>query len=187
MSLHGDAPIEIADPDPGWPAAFAAARAELLRALAPWVVDIEHIGSTAVLGLAAKPVIDVMVGVRSLRDGAEIVAAVVGLDYEYVPEFEVELPQRRYFRRTSKGVRTHQVHLVERTDTAWWDRHLAFRDWLRSHAADRDIYAGLKRRLAAAHRHDRRAYTDSKSEFIDAAVARALTESARTGSGQVRT
>lgn len=177
MSIHGDAPIEIADPDPGWPAAFAAARDELRRALAPWVVDIEHIGSTAVPGLAAKPVIDVMVGVRSLQEGPEIVAAVVALDYEYVPEFEVELPQRRYFRRTSKGVRTHQVHLVERADAAWWDRHLAFRDWLRSHAGDRDAYAVLKRRLAAAHRQDRRAYTDSKSEFIAAALARARAES----------
>ena len=138
-----------------------AATEEVVAALGPWVLDVEHIGSTAVPGLAAKPVIDLMVGVRSLDDSPAIIVAVEGLGYEYGPEFEIEVPSRRYFRRYVDDVRTHQIHLVERTDTAWWDRHVAFRDWLRIHDDDRDTYAALKRRLAVEHRHDRAAYTDA--------------------------
>ena len=173
VSVDGDDPVEIVPYDPAWPAAAVAATDEVVAALAPWVLDVEHIGSTAVPGLAAKPVIDLMVGVRSLDDSPAIIVAVEGLGYEYGPEFEIEVPSRRYFRRYVDGVRTHQIHLVERTDTAWWDRHVAFRDWLRTHDDDRDAYADLKRRLAVEHRHDRAAYTDAKSDFIHAIEARA--------------
>ena len=172
MSVDGEDPVEIAEPDPAWAARGEAAAAEVRDALEPWVLDVEHIGSTAVPGLAAKPVIDLLVGVRSLDDSPAIVAAVTGLGYEYIPEFEDELPNRRYFRRFTDGVRTHQVHLVERTDHRWWDRHVAFRDWLRAHDDDRDAYAELKRRLAVAHREDRAAYTDAKSDFIHAVERR---------------
>lgn len=168
MNVDGEDPIEVVDPDPAWAAMGEAACAEVAAALGPYVVEVQHIGSTSVPGLAAKPVIDLLVGVRSLDDSPAIVAAVTGLGYEYVPEFEDELPNRRYFRRFADGVRTHQVHLVERTDTDWWDRHVAFRDWLRTHPDDRDAYAELKRRLAVEHRDDRAAYTDAKSDFIHA-------------------
>jgi len=168
VSIDGEDPIEIVDYDPTWPSAFVDARAELEAALGPCLVDIEHIGSTAVPGLAAKPVIDILVGLRSLDDTPIVVPAIEGLGYQYVPEFEVELPDRRYFRRYTNGLRTHQVHAVARTDHAWWDRHVAFRDRLRAHDEDRDAYADLKRRLAVEHRDDRAAYTDAKSAFIHA-------------------
>jgi GrpB-like predicted nucleotidyltransferase (UPF0157 family) len=92
-------PVEIVAYDPRWRAAFEEAAEELRSALLPWLVALEHIGSTAVPGLAAKPVIDIQVGVRSLAHSGQIVAAVEALDYEYVPEFEADLPNRRYFRR----------------------------------------------------------------------------------------
>jgi GrpB-like predicted nucleotidyltransferase (UPF0157 family) len=168
MGVDGSDPIEIVDPDPAWASQGEAAAAEVADALEAYVVEVQHIGSTAVSGLPAKPVIDLLVGVRTLDDTPAIVAAVTGLGYEYVPEFEDELPDRRYFRRFTHGVRSHQVHLVERTDTEWWDRHVAFRDWLRTHDDDRDAYADLKRRLAVEHRDDRAAYTDAKSDFIHA-------------------
>ena len=173
MGVDGTDPIEVVDADPGWSAMGDEAVDEVRRALEPWVVDVEHIGSTVVPDLAAKPVIDLLVGVRSLDDSAEIVAAVTSLGYEYVPEFEDELPDRRFFRRLADGVRTHQVHLVERTNLEWWERHVAFRDWLRDHDEDRDAYAELKRRLAVEYRDDRLAYTDAKSEFIHAVERRA--------------
>ncbi|TMK64535.1 MAG: GrpB family protein [Actinobacteria bacterium] len=132
MSGDGDA-VEIAPYDPRWPEAFAAAESELHTVLRSWVVAIEHIGSTAVPGLPAKPVIDILVGVHTLADNDAIVVAVESLGYEYVPEYEDELPDRRYFRRWAAGRRTHQIHLVERTNTDWWDRHIGFRDWLRTH------------------------------------------------------
>ncbi len=159
-------PVDVVTYDPSWPERFVAAERELRAALAFWVIDIEHIGSTAVPGLPAKPVIDIQVGVRSLGDSADIVVAVESLGYEYVPEFEDELPDRRYFRRWSDGRRSHQIHLVERTNRDWWDRHIAFRDWLRSHDDDRDRYAAVKTALATTHRDDRRAYTDAKTEFV---------------------
>ena len=164
----------IVDHDARWLEAFDAAAADLRLALMPWVVEIEHIGSTAVVGLAAKPIIDIQVGVVSLDASPEIVAAVEALGYVYVPDFERELPSRRYFRRiSSSGVTTLHVHLVERTDLEWWDRHIRFRDWLRAHPEDRDRYAMLKRSLATEHRDDRDGYTEAKSAFIASVIERA--------------
>ena len=159
-------PVRLVPYDERWPDHFAATERDLRVVLAPWVVDIEHIGSTAVPGLPAKPVIDILVGVRTLDDTAEIVAAIESLGYEYVPEFEDELPDRRYFRRWAGGRRSHHIHLVERANAGWWDRHVRFRDWLRTHPDDRDRYAALKRELAAAHGADRAAYTDAKAQFV---------------------
>jgi len=166
-------PVEVVAYDERWPQLFAAAARELRTALAPWLVDIEHIGSTAVPGLAAKPVIDIQVGVRSLEDSAHIVSAMKSLGYEYVPELEDERPERRYFRRWAGGRRSHQVHLVERSNSDWWDRHVHFRDWLRAHDDDRDRYAVLKLGLADMHREDRPAYTDAKTDFVRAIVEKA--------------
>ncbi|MHB8450794.1 MAG: GrpB family protein, partial [Mycobacteriales bacterium] len=168
-------PVEIAEYDPSWPSMFAEEAAKIATALGDQLLGIEHIGSTAVEGLAAKPMIDIQVGVRSLRATPRIVEALGRLGYDYVPEFEAELPNRRYFRKTAGGRRTHQVHLVERTDTDWWDRHVAFRDWLRTHPEDAATYAALKAELAKAHRDDRHAYTDAKSEFIEKIAKRART------------
>ena len=172
-------PIVIVDYDESWPDAFVVAAAELRVALEPWIVEVEHVGSTAVPGLAVKPVIDIQVGVKTLRATPEIVAAIGALGYEYVSEFERELPNRRYFRRLSAtGVRTHQIHLVERSDHGWWDRHILFRDWLRAHAIDRNRYAELKRALAVEYRNDRAGYTDAKSAFIAGIVEQASAASA---------
>ena len=174
-------PVVAADPeallivehDPVWALSYAAAAAELRAVLRPWLLAVEHIGSTAVPGLAAKPVIDIQVGVRSLEESDAIVAALKSLGYEYVPDLEAELPERRYFRRWSETVRTHQIHLVERGNQEWWDRHLAFRDWLRSHPEDRDAYEVLKRRLARQHPFDLGAYTDGKTGFVQSIERRA--------------
>ncbi len=167
-------PVVIVDHDPRWCEASDVAASDLSDALRPWVVDVEHIGSTAVAGLAAKPIIDIQVGVVTLEASAEIVAAVEALGYVYVPEYERELPDRRYFRRTSPTrVTTHHLHLVERTDLEWWDRHIRFRDWLRAHPDDRDRYAALKHSLATAHRNDRASYTEAKSAFIAGVLERA--------------
>lgn len=167
-------PVVIVDHDPRWSDVFDAAAAELGAALGPWVVEIAHIGSTAVAGLAAKPIIDIQVGVVSLDDSTRIVAAVEALGYVYVPEFERDLPNRRFFRRASPtGITTHHVHVVERTDHEWWDRHIWFRDWLRTHPEDRDRYAELKRSLASDLRDDRPGYTEAKTAFITSIVERA--------------
>lgn len=159
-------PVVIVEYDPSWPHRFDEASAALAAALGYRAVRIEHIGSTAVPGLAAKPIIDIQVEVDTLLD-ADLVPAIEGLGYEYVPDHEAEFPRRRYFRRTGDdGRRTHQVHVVEHADRAWCDRHIAFRDWLRSHDDDRDRYAALKRRLADEFGTNRAGYTDAKTAFV---------------------
>ncbi len=117
-------------------------------------------------GLAAKPIIDIQIGIRSLDDGPAVVEAIQSLGYEYVSDHESEVPDRRYFRRSSGGVRTHHLHVVERSNAAWWDRHIAFRDWLLTHPEDRDRYAALKQRLAVEYAGDRRGYTEAKTSFL---------------------
>ena len=124
-------------------------------------------------GLAAKPVIDIMVGVRSLDDSPDVVERLEAIGYEYVPEFERQMPSRRYFRKLRGGRRTHQIHLVERSDAAFWDRHVLFRDHLRAHPDDAEEYARLKRGLSRRFRDDRTAYTDAKTVFISGIVRRA--------------
>ncbi len=140
-----------------------------MAVIGDYVVDIQHIGSTSVPGLGAKPVIDIMIGVRSLADAdAYCIEPIVGLGYEYVKAFEVELPFRRYFRKdNADGVRTHQIHLVEIT-SEWWERHLIFRDYLRTHPEASEAYERLKRELAAQPFETTNDYADAKTEFITA-------------------
>ena len=172
LSAREDQPVVIVEYDPRWPAMFAEEAARIMIALRSHLLGIEHIGSTAVEGLAAKPVIDIQVGVRSLQPTSELVGAMAEIGYRYFPEMEADLPDRRYFLRGEER-RTHQVHMVERTNAAWWDRHVIFRDWLRTHPADALAYANLKRQLAKDHRWDRTGYTEAKSEFIAEVVERA--------------
>jgi GrpB-like predicted nucleotidyltransferase (UPF0157 family) len=166
-------PIVVVPYDEAWPSLFEEERDRIERAIGPWVEDIEHVGSTAVPGLAAKPVIDIMVGVKSLDDSAILVERLEGIRYEYVPEFERVLPFRRYFRKMRVGRRTHQIHLVERSNTEWWDRHLLFRDYLRADPEIAGEYAHLKYELSDRFGEDRVAYTDAKTEFISEVVRRA--------------
>lgn len=166
--------VSIVEADPMWADRYDALASELRAALGDCIVAIEHIGSTAVPGLAAKPVIDIQLGVRSLHDDGDLVAAIESIGYVYRPDLEAGFPERRFFQREPAGVRPVNLHVVERTNRDWWDRHVAFRNWLRTHPDDRDRYAALERELAARHRHDRVAYTDAKSAFIDDIVDRAL-------------
>src|SRR5437773_12390396 len=108
-------PIVIANYNPRWPVMFEEERARLLAAVNDWVCGIEHIGSTAVPGLAAKPVIDILVGVRALADADQYcIGPICSLSYEYVPAFETVMPFRRYFRRlTDEATHSYHIHLVE--------------------------------------------------------------------------
>ena len=151
--------------DQRWVGLFAVAERELRAVLALFVVEIEHIGSSAVPGLAARPVIDIQVGVWTVDDSAEILAAVESLGYEYVPKFEDELPDRRYFRRWANGRRSHQIRLVDRSNTDWWDRHVLGTGF----ATTTMIAIGMrnsKHKLASTHRNDGGAYTDGRSHFV---------------------
>lgn len=153
-----------------WPSRFATVRAQLLRAFEPQRVDVEHIGSTAVQGLAAKPIIDVLLGAMSLRVIEERVEALAGLGFEYVPKHEQELPMRRYFVRPAGDAPRVNLHAVVR-GSPFWLEHLAFRDALRRDPSLVARYQQLKASLATAFPHDRRAYTQAKAPFIESVVA----------------
>ena len=163
-------PVEVVDYDPSWPDRFAEERDRIAAALGGTALAIEHVGGTAVPGLVAKPVVDLMIGVEDIERAGQAVATLIGLGYEYVPELETELPDRRYFRRGNPDA--FHVHMVTH-GSPYWDEHLLFRDYLRAHPEAASEYGRLKRGLAARFRNDRKAYTDGKRPFIDAVVGAA--------------
>ncbi len=158
-------PVQLSPHCSRWQHDFAQIRAELLGAFAPQVVDVEHIGSTAVPGLCAKPVIDVVVGAQSLQQVEAAVGALDRAGYAIVRKYEVELPGRRYFVRPAGALPRVHVHAVCK-DSTILRRHLAFRNALRADAGLRDRYAALKQELARLHAHDKSRYTLAKAPFI---------------------
>lgn len=148
-----------------WPNSFCALREELLLVFATTMIAVEHIGSTSVPGLAAKPVIDVLLGARSLADIEAKIKPLTNIGYTYVSKYERELPMRRYFVKSSAtSLRVH-LHGVE-LDSRLWQEHLAFRDALRTDTALRSQYQSLKLHLAQTFADDKSAYSAAKSPFI---------------------
>ena len=162
--------IEIVEYDCEWPRLFEGAAARLRAAAPSLIVAVEHIGSTAVPGLAAKPIIDLMPAVAAGHpdDLDRCVAPFVDLGYDYVSVYEDEMPFRRFFRLRRAG-RQGNVHLVEQ-GSEFWVRHLAFRDILRTHSDVAAEYAELKRSLAPRY-DDVNDYADAKSGFIETTLA----------------
>ena len=166
---ESEAPILLVDYDPAWPAAFEKERERLAEVLREWLTGtIEHIGSTAVPGLRAKPVLDIMAGLGSLTASRPAIQAVSSLGYVHFP-YRAEV--MHWFCKPSPADRTHHLHLVP-FGSPLWNERLQFRDALRSDPALAAAYAGLKGRLADRHRNDREAYTEAKSAFIARALAR---------------
>jgi len=150
---------------PAWPMRFEAERARLAEVFASAGVVIEHVGSTAVPGLAAKPIIDILLGAPDLASIEANRTRLETLGYAYVPEHEDLLPDRRYFVKPVAHPREVHLHAVV-FDSPFWNTHLAFRDALRAHPEWALAYETLKRELAQRHREDRVAYTEGKALFI---------------------
>jgi len=162
------APIEIVDYNALWPGKFAEERERLLVAISQWLRgSIEHVGSTAVVGLRAKPVIDIMAGVESLPASRDAIRVLRRLDYQYWP---YKSDVMHWFCKPSAEFRTHHLHLVPVGSSMWVER-LAFRDRLRADASARIEYAALKDDLATRYSDDREAYTDGKTDFVRRMVA----------------
>jgi GrpB-like predicted nucleotidyltransferase (UPF0157 family) len=174
--------VFVAPYDPDWPRRFEAERAILAALFEGTEAAIEHIGSTAVPGLGAKPVIDVLVGVRALVEAERLVPRLEAAGYEYVPEYERELAERRYFRKPPRGPRAVHVHCVVK-ESALWIRYLACRDQLRAHPASAAAYDELKRDLAV--RLTKHEYAKAKDPFVErvlvAARGEALTQRSSRG------
>ncbi len=161
--------VVICPYDPAWAMQFLDLQAQL-QPVFPAPAALEHIGSTAVPGLAAKPVLDVLLGVVTLADAEAQIARLAELGFEYVSKYEAVLPQRRYFVRaaTPLALRVH-LHALQVGSTLW-RQHLAFRDALRRDEPLRARYQALKFDLARQHASDKAAYTDAKAPFIQAVL-----------------
>ena len=161
----------ISDPDPAWASWFEEEAATIREALGELAVRVEHVGSTSVSGLAAKPVIDIQVSVASLVPREPVIAPLRAIGYRH--QIDPLEPEHEYLSKgEDDGTRPVHIHLCEAGGN-WERRHIAFRDWLRSHPDDAASYADLKRQLAAAHPHDILTYVDGKSAFIHEVEIRA--------------
>jgi putative glutamine amidotransferase len=164
-------PYGLVDPDPAWAEAFEREAGEIAGALGDAALRIEHVGSTAVPGLAAKPVIDIQVSVASLTPRSAVIEPLEGIGYTHaIDPIETD---HEYLSRDGNGSRSVHVHLCE-AGGRWERRHLAFRDWLRAHPEDAAAYEALKRKLAASHPRDIQSYVDGKTAFVSAIEERAL-------------
>ena len=162
-------PAIVVDYDPGWPELFQFLRKRIADALGDMAAAIEHVGSTAVPGLAAKPIVDIDVLLASETMPA-VIARLARLSY--VHQGNLGVPEREAF---LKPVNDPPHHLyVCPPSSAEFRRHMAFRDYLRAHPKDAKTYGDLKIALAERFREDRSAYTTAKGEFVDGLTTRAL-------------
>jgi GrpB-like predicted nucleotidyltransferase (UPF0157 family) len=164
-------PVIVVPYDSDWPRRFDQEGVVLRAVFAGSEAAIEHIGSTAVPGLGAKPVIDIMVGLSHLAEAEDRIAALEVAGYEYVQKHETQFPERRYFRKPRLGPSAYHLHCVVK-GSDFWVRQLAFRDYLRAHPESAAAYYELKRELAV--RFSKEEYTEAKSPFIEGILVSAL-------------
>lgn len=155
-------PVVIVDYNSLWPKQFEILRSRLASALADHALTIEHVGSTAVPGLAAKPIIDIDVLLRSPDALPSAIAALASIGYQH--RGDLGIPGREAFRTTAGDLHHHLYVCPNDTE---YQRHIAFRDHLRAHPTEADAYAALKRELAAKFGEDREAYNNAKREFVE--------------------
>ena len=163
--------IVVTDYNPLWADLFEREATQIRQILGENCTAIHHIGSTAVAGLAAKPIIDIMPVVRNLKDVDRVAAEFEKAGYEYMGEFGI--PGRRYLRKGGDE-RTHQIHIFAESNTRDIERHLAVRDYLKSHKNICDQYADLKKKLAQMYPHDIEKYCDGKEKFVQQMEKEAL-------------
>jgi GrpB-like predicted nucleotidyltransferase (UPF0157 family) len=162
-SSLADESILLRTYDPSWPARFEEERAALGDAIGKWIVGgIHHVGSTAVPGLEAKPIIDILAGVRDLEESQRCFEPLARLGYLYAPYLPEEM---HWFCKPHPSRRTHHLHLAPAGSRRYLDE-LSFRDRLRGDAGLAAEYLALKRDLARRFANDREAYTDAKSVFV---------------------
>lgn len=165
--------ILVTNYKPIWAEMFASEASKIKSILNDNCVEIYHIGSTAVPGLAAKPIIDIMPVVKSLEAVDQMADEFEKIGYEYLGEFGIQ--GRRYLRKGGDE-RTHQIHIFLDSDAKNIDRHIAFRDFMRTHDKERNEYASLKMRLAQQFPYDIDGYCDGKEAFVKTVEKKALDE-----------
>ena len=156
--------VELKDHDSAWTNLYEQEKQLLLDTFGNRIVAVEHIGSTAISGIPAKPIIDMNVAVESLDDIDDFIKKLPELGYEYIPERRYA--DRQFFPKGPSECRTHHLNLVELDSQTAWKNQLLFRDYLRENEDARNQYAELKRKLADEYADNREEYTESKSAFV---------------------
>jgi GrpB-like predicted nucleotidyltransferase (UPF0157 family) len=168
--------VVIVDYDPAWPGLYEEESARVREAAAGLLLAVEHVGSTAVPGLAAKPIVDLMAGVADKAAAEACLAPLAAIGYTDVtrqPPEEVDW----FFCLGNHPVPNHGYHVhLMRYPSAFWERHVLFRDYLRQNADVASAYERLKRELAVRYRDDRPAYTEAKDDFVEEALRQARKE-----------
>lgn len=162
--------IVVEEYNPAWASLYEQERKAIVAAIGPYIANIEHVGSTSVPGLAAKPIIDIGIDLNTYPLPKGAIAAMEALGYEYKGEYGIS--GREYFRKVSP--RSYHVHAYSPGNPEW-EAHILFRDYLRAHPEAARQYGQLKRELAA-HHTDVNAYTDDKTDFIKTTLAKAREE-----------
>lgn len=167
-----DPAVRIVDHDARWPEQAEAELRRIEGALGEVARRLEHVGSTAVPGLAAKPILDLQLSVEALQARERYVEPLERLGYLFAPA--PESPDRHFFARPPQRPRTHHLHVVE-ADSEQELSHIAVRDFLRTHRDEAACYAALKREVVARHPQDRLAYIEGKDAYVTALEERAVT------------
>ncbi len=165
--------IEIEEYNPEWPSLFENEKKLILEGCGNKIQSIKHVGSTSVPGLGAKPVIDIMIGVRKLQDADDLIPNMNSLEYEYISKYEDVMPERRYFVKWKEKKSTHHIHTVE-VAGEFWKRLLLFRDYLRINDKVRDDYFNLKKELSKKEWNKGNDYADAKTDFMKGMEKEAL-------------
>jgi GrpB-like predicted nucleotidyltransferase (UPF0157 family) len=165
-----DPAIRIVEYDPRWPVRAKSELDRIRRALGPLAVRLEHVGSTAVPDLAAKPIVDLQLAVPAIEQRSQYVAPLERLDYLFAPS--PESPDLHFFAKPPERPRSYHLHVCG-VDSDHEFRHLAVRDYLRSHRDEAERYAALKRGLVRRHPQDRLAYIAGKEQYVTELDARA--------------
>ncbi len=169
-------PICVVEYDPQWPILFEQEKASIIAALGNRLLIVEHLGSTAVPGLMAKPVIDIGVGIRNLAEATGLMPGIESLGYVYEPALEQLLPERRFFWKGVPALHTYHLHLAE-IDNPVLLRPRRFRNYLRRHPEIAERYGALKMGLAKRCGQDMEAYVNGKTAFIEQVMLKIENES----------
>jgi GrpB-like predicted nucleotidyltransferase (UPF0157 family) len=167
----GKGVVRLAPYETGWTELYAVERARIEAVIGPHILNVQHVGSTSIPGIAAKPIFDIAVGVADFEAARVCIAPLEVLGYDY--HGENGIPRRHFFTRGSPT--QYHTHMHEVTSRAWGNLVL-FRDYLLRYPEEAQAYLALKQRLAKQYRHDRRAYTEGKAVFIERILRRARSE-----------
>ena len=159
------APVTLTPYDPKWPGVFEAERNSIVRAIGKHITSIEHIGSTSIPGMLAKPEIDILIGVTKIDSVSLWIKELGELGYPYYQRFEEIEPQRRYFRKSDGIIPLIHVHVYEETDKKYTER-IVFRDYLRTHPEVAADYIKHKEMIIEKLGNDRPTYSDAKSIYV---------------------